>query len=302
MKITTSLIMCFILVCILSGQIHAYFPWAQGPMKEGKSDSGIVGDSYKSIVESLKKLETTYPGLVTLSNLGKTADQQTLYGVIVRKKNIPTKKMIYISGATHGDEYLNIADRLIYAFLDGTNQEFHAFYERGGAFMVIPIFNPYGYSKRVRTNSASKDLNRDYSNILTAVNRFTQKETQLSVKWIDNFLSQTNAQFVLSMDYHCCFNGSLLQPWSHTETPIVPPDRLKQDMLGELLKKQFADAVYGPVTDILWYAPDGTSMDYFYGKYGAIAGAYEGRNTVEANYFNKHVEWFKDIVEEFGNE
>jgi len=300
MKLSTITILA--MTFILSMPSYAFFPWAEGPMKEGKSYSGIEGESYVKIVEGLKKLEIKYPNLVTLSNLGKTANNQNMYGVIIRKKNSPTKKMIYISGATHGDEYLHIADRLIDAFLDYTNEEFHAFYERGGAFMVIPIFNPYGYTKKIRYNSANKDLNRDYSNPLTGVNRFTQKETQLSVDWIDNFLLETNAQFVLSMDYHCCYNGALLQPWSHTATPIAPPDRLKQDMLGELLKTQFPDAIYGPVTDILWYAPDGSSMDYFYGKYGTIAGAYEGRYTVEATYFNKHVQWFKDIVAEFGKE
>ncbi|OFZ47754.1 MAG: hypothetical protein A2381_07110 [Bdellovibrionales bacterium RIFOXYB1_FULL_37_110] len=300
MKLKTSLIS--ILTFMLSLSTYAFFPWAQGPMKEGKSNSGVVGASYKSVVDILTKLEKKYPELVTLDNLGQTADRQNMYGVILRRKNIPTKKMIYISGATHGDEYLNIADRLINAFLDDTNEEFYSFYERGGAFMVIPIFNPYGYTKRVRYNSASKDLNRDYSNPLTGVNRFTQKETQMSVQWIDQFLSKTSAQFVLSMDYHCCFNGALLQPWSHTETPIAPPDRLKQDMLGDLLKKQFDDALYGPVTDILWYAPDGTSMDYFYGKYGTIAGVYEARYGVEASYINKHVAWFKDIVGEFAKE
>ena len=39
---------------------YAFFPWAEGPMKEGKSYSGIEGASYASIVEGLKKMHKCY--------------------------------------------------------------------------------------------------------------------------------------------------------------------------------------------------------------------------------------------------
>lgn len=270
-----------------------------GPGKVGKSDSGIFYPPYQKIVDELVLLEQSYPNFSELINIGKTEDGVDTFGIFIRNGSKTTKKIILITGATHGNEFLNIANRLPEAFLNEDIKEFYDFYKRGGAFFIIPIVNPYGYSNRVRYNANNVDLNRDFTNVITGFERFTQKESQNYADAVEELIDNTNANLKIAMDYHCCYRGALLFPWSYTRNPIPSNDRLELNQMGELLKDQLPNTQYGAVEEILWYGPDGTTMDYLYGKFGTLSMAYEGRHLEEEKYLEKHINWWKDIVTQY---
>lgn len=287
-----------LIIILLTFKAFAFEPIV-GPWKVGKSDSGVQGPSYADMKKTLQTFVNNNQDYASLVNLGESEDGTETLGVLLYNKNITPSKLIVITGATHGNEYLNIVDRLAPAFLDDSNQEFFQFYQRGGAIFVLPVFNPYGYSKRRRYNTNGKDLNRDYSNVVTNVERFTQKETQNISSWVDQFISEKEAEFVLSMDYHCCYYGALLFPWAYTKKPIVSDDRQDFETIGQLMTKYFPGARYGAASELIWYLADGTSQDYWYAKYDVLAFTYEGRYRSEPEYLDKHIAWWAEIVNKF---
>ncbi len=272
-----------------------------GPQKVGKSDSGIKFPKYKDIVAQMESLVRNYPSTSELIRLGKTNKKRIMTGVLLHKIGTPVKKLFVVTGATHGNEYLHIVDRLMFEFVNPAHQEFAEFFEKGGAFFVLPIFNPDGFAKRRRENAKRQDLNRDYDNIITGVTRFTQLETQNMKRWLDNFLGKTSAKFELSIDYHCCYRGSLLFPWGFTKDKIPNSDRQLYNEVGQMMQRHFDDnPEYGAVSEIIWYLADGTSHDYYYAKYGSLSMTYEGRYRSEKDMLSNHVAWWKDIVTRFG--
>jgi hypothetical protein len=105
----------------------------------------------------------------------------------------------------------------------------------------------------------------------------------------------------VTMDYHCCYSGSLLFPWGYTKDKIPQTDRDPLNEIGEMMKKYFGKrAKYGAVSEIIWYLADGTSHDYYYAKYGSLSMTYEGRYRKEKKLLDKHIAWWKDIVARFG--
>lgn len=272
-----------------------------GPEKVGKSDSGIRGVSYEKLVDQMQDLVNKNPQMAERIDIGISAGGTQTHGVLLRNKNVPTKKLFLVTGATHGNEYLNIVDRLMVSFLDIKHPEFQEFFNRGGAFFVLPVFNPDGYSSRNRYNDNMIDLNRDYSNVITDIIRFRENETSNMKQWLEGFLDESEAKFALSMDYHCCYRGALLFPWGYTKSKIPQVDRNKYNEVGEMMKKHFTDNPrYGAVSEIIWYLADGTSHDYYYANHGALAMTYEGRYSDEADLLPEHIKWWKDIVSRFG--
>lgn len=291
----------FTLLLIISTTLSATIK-LQGPEKIGKSDSGIRGSSYQKIVEEMQQLSIDNPHMVEVADLGSSAGGIETYGALLRNSDVPTKKLFLVTGATHGNEYLNIADRLMHAFLDKTNLEFKEFFDRGGAFFVVPVFNPDGYTARERYNANGADLNRDYTNLITDIVRFNENETRNMQNWLDGFLDRTDAKVGVTMDYHCCYKGSLLFPWGFTKDKIPSSDRTRFDEIGNMMQKYFSGRPrYGAVSEIIWYLADGTSHDYYYAKYGSLSMTYEGRYKTEKNMLPEHILWWKNIVSRFGN-
>ncbi len=288
------------LLCIFS--LNAFgFAGVSGPGKVGKSNSGIRGVSYKNMKKNMLKLANSNSNFATVETIGVSENGVETQGILIRDRSIPSQKLILVTGATHGDEYLNIADRLMSAFLNTNNSTFREYYNRGGAFFVLPILNPYGYKKRTRKNVNRIDLNRDFTNVMTNDVLFTQSETRNIAGWIDNYLNVNAAKLILTMDYHCCYNGTLLFPWGYTKDPIPIEDREDFNAVGELMRTSFGSnrIDYGPVGDILWYLANGSSMDYWYAQYGALAMTFEGRYRKESANLQKHIHWWESIISLF---
>src|SRR5687768_7318146 len=112
------------------------------------SDSMIHGPAYNKITEQLGKLAKDHPQEASLVNFGKSASGLPLTLIKIQKKDIkvPNAPAVFISGATHGYEYLGVEDKLPRWFLENKDsEEIKKFLEAGGALYIVPILNPDGY-------------------------------------------------------------------------------------------------------------------------------------------------------------
>jgi len=96
------------------------------------------------------------------------------------------------------------------------------------------------------------------------------------------------------VDYHCCA-GALLHPWSYKKANLPAPDLTAHQQIGKLAD-QYLNLDVGATGQILGYYPMGTTKDYYYSAYGALAFTYEGRYGKEKNYLDRHVGWWNEML------
>lgn len=270
---------------------------------EGKrSDSGIKGPSYEQIEQELISLESAFPQTAERIVYGVSVQGRPLNLLKVARKQIRRRGNRYaafMSGSTHGDEYLNIEDRLPRWFLqaDGKLATVTRYLDQGGVLYLVPIFNPDGYSARSRYNANGRDLNRDFTVARAKVKGFTQPETAQMVAYLAADLQAIGARLSLTVDYHCCI-GALLYPWSFRTSPPIPEeDHKAHQFLGQLMQAQFGkDYAVGTTPDILGYDAKGTSKDSYYENFGARSFTFEGARYVEKDKFELHARWWESML------
>jgi len=264
------------------------------------SDSGITGPSYSKILSEMKRWHETYPGLTELVDFGKSVRGLPLRMMIARKPGrFSDRPTLILSGSTHGDEYLHLEDRLPEALLQQSRQtgSIQRFFDRGGAFVFIPIMNPDGYEARTRENAEGVDLNRDWDWDLAPAGfkGFTQIESQALRRQLERMeLPPYRLHYQISVDYHCCA-GALLYPWAYQAKHIPEADFSRHLAIAQMAS-ELLNIDYGATGEVLGYFPLGTTKDYYYDHYGMLAFTYEGRYGVEDSYFSKHLEWWKKMV------
>lgn len=263
------------------------------------SDSGIHGPAYKEIVGELQDLEKAYPEMAKVVTYGTSHKGRplTLIKIAARNKG-KTLPAIYIGGSIHGDEYLNIEDRLPRWFLEqsGDGGSVGLYLKNGGAIYIAPILNPDGYENRKRVNGAGEDLNRDYTVRQAGVVGLKQPETASLYQFLKEDLSRDNRRLEVAMDYHCCI-GALLYPWSFYGPTLPQVDKDRHAIIGQIMQSSLGrDIKYGQTPVILGYSAKGTSKDFYYETFGARGFTYEGRRGVEDRYFNEHTVMWSEIV------
>lgn len=266
------------------------------------SDSGIKGPPYQKIVDELKDLELTFPETIKVIEYGKSVGGRPLTIVKIQKKGTEKKlPAIYIGGSIHGDEYLNIEDRLPKWFAEQSELKSSVanFLENGGVIYVAPILNPDGYEKRSRTNDLGIDLNRDFTVIEAQVQGLKQPETSALASFLENDLKQENRTLELTMDYHCCIGG-LLYPWSFKGPTLPPEQEIKHLNIVEIMRSTIGGEIkYGTTPNILGYSAKGTSKDFYYEHFGATSFTFEGRRNREDKYFEEHTRMWELILKRF---
>ncbi len=259
------------------------------------SDSGIRGKAYKEIIQDLKNLESQSSFPVNLIKYGETKKGTPLYVV---RLGSPAKKSkaVLISGATHGNEYLNIADRLPEWFAYN-HDEISSFFSNNGVIYIVPIFNPDGYTSIRRENSNGKDLNRDFSLERKKEYRFVENETKSWKNFLDKEIDEFDLNVKLSIDYHCCY-GALLFPWAYTlKIPLEPKPLKEHEALGKFMQSEIDEKyIYGSTGQILWYTPKGTSKDFYYDKFDSLSATFEGEYKIEDKNFDKHTNWWVQMI------
>ena len=267
------------------------------------SDSGIKGPPYQKIVDELKELESTFPEIVNVIEYGRSVGGRPLTIVKIQKKLTIEGKLpaIYIGGSIHGDEYLNIEDRLPKWFAEQSEQKGPVgnFLEKGGVIYIAPILNPDGYEKRSRTNDLGIDLNRDFTVIEAQVEGLKQPETSALAFFLEEDLKKEGRKLEITMDYHCCI-GALLYPWSF-KGPTLPSEQLIKHLnIVEAMKSTVGGEIKsGTTPTILGYSAKGTSKDFYYEHFGATSFTFEGRRNREDKYFDEHTKMWDLILQRF---
>jgi hypothetical protein len=267
------------------------------------ADSNIKGPSYKVIINSLNELSNQYPLKSEIITYGKTEQGRTLSLIKIFDKSWKgdsARKAVVITGATHGWEYLNIADRLPEWVLSTKTEITNTFLKNGGVIYIVPVFNPDGYDNRRRYNSNEVDLNRDYPLPLLDYKGLTQKENIGFITLLENEIKNHNIKIDLNINYHCCgykTNAVFLYPWAHTDSPTPEAKRFMQISKG-------VEAIFDMhnIFSAQWavelYKRKGTATDYFYSVHKADAFNFEGSWGKENLRFNKHTIMLEFLIEQ----
>lgn len=192
-------------------------------MKGILSDSGIRGPSYLEISDNLRQLAMKYPTMAEVIEYGVTPQNRSLLVLKISMKNLQTKtgQAIYIGGSIHGNEYLNIEDRLPAWFLENReNPEIKKYLSNGGVIYIAPILNPDGYDRRERENDHGVDLNRDYTVVKAGVTGFHEIETKNLTNYLIKDLEKSAKKLqglliIIAALVLCCFLGHLQDPKFH---------------------------------------------------------------------------------------
>jgi hypothetical protein len=261
------------------------------------SDSGIQGPKYTEILKKIAAWKATYSEYSTIVDYGTTVQGRPMQLLLVMKPgSFLTRPTLLMSGSTHGNEYLNIEDRLPEELLRKTASPsaVRSFLEKGGAFIFIPILNPDGYDARIRENSHGVDLNRDWDVPPAGYKGFKEVETSALATKLQALSETHHLQYKVTVDYHCCASA-LLYPWSYIDKPLPEEPLLKHKSIGKMAKNYLEIAV-GTTPEILQYFPVGTTKDYYYDKYQALAFTYEGAYGNEQKLLPQHVAWWEAMV------
>ncbi len=263
------------------------------------SDSGIRGPKFRDQIKEMRKVASQYPDLVRLVEYGESRRRNTLTALLFEPQNTMVTKFAVVTGAIHGNEYMNIVDRLSLALLKSPANVLREYISTGGALLVVPIVNPDGYDRRRRGNSRRVDLNRDWPNSTTPKPaQFEEPETKALADWIDSYLQQHPlTKLDLAMDYHCCVDGMLLKPWGYQKGKYLTQaeDERFEYFIEPMLKYFPKPGKVGTPPDLL-YSAQGTTLDYWYAKYGAISLTYEGTRRKEKDYLQYQVLWWEDML------
>ena len=264
------------------------------------SDSGIDGPPYREIYDNMGALAAQSSNWATVADYGVTPGGQDMRLIKIQAPGANRQNprpAVLISGSTHGNEYLNIEDRLPQWFLENrrTSAGLTRFLNAGGVVYIIPIVNPDGYDRDTRGNNNGVDLNRDFDLIPTGDTGFREVETRSLAEFLERDFSAENVELKVSVDYHCC-DGSLLFPWSYT-MDALPADvydghmAIAQAMLNDIDRTYR----YGSTGQILGYTPRGTSKDYYFARFGALSFTFEGNYRTEHQRFAAHTVWWDHI-------
>ena len=271
------------------------------------SDSGIDAPPYHAVQEELQNLASTYGSLATLIHYGVTAQNRELSLLKIQKSILESGGLhaaVLITEATHGNESLDLVDRMARRFLEQLDKAdtklpgLQQFIDGGGIVYLVPVFNPDGYELHQRLNANYRDLNRDYPDLQDNLNDgFTQKETKAIGQFLEDAAGQ-GVRLKLSLDYHCC-GGMILYPWSHQPQGGQPPKDLKtfQHVARDIMLPALAeDYGIGTPLEEVGYEALNSSIDYYYLKYGTLAFGFEGRGGSENSRLDQHVKMWDDLL------
>lgn len=292
----------YLLLLVLSFSTYAYHPPHKSHLNivDGdslKSDSGIRGPKFSEQVDIMKTTANKFENAKYIQ-YGASLKNKPLSALLFTPKSGSPKKLSIITGAIHGNEYLNIVDRLPEALLASPKKSMQKYLANGGAVLFVPIVNPDGYDRRRRGNSRWVDVNRDWPNPADNKPRLKQPESSELAKWIDDYVLNNGLKVDIAVDYHCCVNGTLLLPWGykkgeHMSTMNAARSKKMENFFINSFKSY---GNIGTPPDIL-YSAVGTTLDYWHEKYDAISFTYEGRRNSEQKYLPNHVMWWNLMFE-----
>ena len=261
--------------------------------------SGINGafHSYKEIEQDLLAIESAYPNLARVIDIGDSLENRNIYALKI-SDNVQMEEdeaRILFLGCHHAREWISVeVPFLIGKYLVenyATNSEIKELVDRSEIW-IIPLVNPDGleysihfyryWRKNMRDNgdgSYGVDLNRNYgfkwgydnagsspipfSGVYRGKSPFSEPETQA----IRDLFTQKNFQALITYHSH---SQVILYSWGYTKEPSY-----KNGLLANLAKEM--SALMEPVNGRLYeygqagdffYLTNGDTTDWSFGVYG----------------------------------
>lgn len=263
-------------------------------------DSGITRPSYDSVMKAYDDFAAKSGGLMEYVEYGKSVSGKPLKVAKIYDKSIAvssgSRPALLISEGIHGNEYLNITDRLPEEFLiKKTASKFRDFMAKGGILYMVPILNPDGFSDGARENSNGQDLNRNFTIKAAGNNGFTEPETKNLTAYMAKEAQAMSFTLHASMEYHCCIGG-LIHPWAYTSRAMDADQLQRHQPVAAMVKELFGYNA-GTVREIVGYDAVGGSDDYYLETYGKRSFSFEGSEGSEHQNLAKHVDLWNRIME-----
>ena len=273
---------------------------AFGGLDPHRSDSGIYGPKYEVILDDMERLQNENPDIVRLIDYGKSIKGRPLRMMVIMggTQRLEKRPALLVTGATHGNEYLGIADHLpekLVQLARRRNSIVNQYLRIGGTLVFVPILNPDGYAARQRGNAKGKDLNRDWDIKTANFKGFKEVESRSLALYLLTLEQQLQIKFDIIVDYHCCL-GAIIHPWSYQKKFISDKDRQTHQRVAGMANESGLNVKIGSAGELIWYLPMGTTNDHHYIERNAISLTYEGRGRIEKDNLPKHVNWFQLMI------
>ncbi len=223
-------------------------------------------DRYHSIQDARDYMEAAAQensDIATFLSMGESKEGRQLGYLKITKSKLPNTPVIYINGATHGNEKITSEGVLAlqnYLITNQSDGNVSAILENY-VLVLQPIVNPDSFKSGLRQNAQGIDINRDFS--------FPRRSTEKSFKSeearkIKEFVDAHTIRAAIT--YHSGMLG-VLWPWCHTK---VPPEDAP---LFEKLTRKTAHSM-GMTTykqSYQDYPTGGELIDYLYMSQKALA-------------------------------
>lgn len=268
------------------------------------------GPEYDHMLAYFYRLAQQNPEMMRVVEYGESVAGQPLIAIRLgdqRSDSQSSRPAMLVTGVTHGHEYMNIVDQLP-AWALSKQQPLKSYFDEGGLFYIVPIFNPDGYQANDRYNKNKVDLNRDFDILPINTPKLTQPETKYFADFLEREITKQNAKLHYAISYHCCGRGEtgkgwgdiaeLGYPWAYTKIALPENELKRYETVSEQIKKVFdnKNILIDSWANIL-YKAQGVASDYYYAKYGALSFVFEGMEGFEKQRIEKHFEMWRVLTE-----
>ena len=272
------------------------------PARQPQAAGGINGDfhDYFEVEQELKALESEFPGLAALCDLGDSLEGRQIYGLKLSAnvQSDENEARIIFLGCHHAREWISVEVPLLFARYAlehyASDAAIKGLLDRSEIW-VVPLTNPDGLEYSIHTyrywrknrrdngdGSFGVDLNRNYdyawglddegsspdpdSAVYRGASPFSEPELQ-AVRDL-----MTSRPFQALISFHN-YSQTILYPWGYTEALAPDTDRLGElaaGMAGRIQAVNGRMYSYGPAGSSL-YLTNGETTDWAYGVFGTMA-------------------------------
>lgn len=250
--------------------------------------------TYTELTSELQNIESSYPSIAKLYNLGTSVQGRTLWGLkITDNPDIEENEAeVRICGNHHGNELMSIELPLMLAWYLVDNYASDPYIQDlvdNRETWIIPMVNPDGRTMNTRYNANGIDLNRDYGYMWDgeggSPSEFSQPETKVMRNHaLDNC-------FVLSLSFHC--SGDIVNyVWNYKGQPVAD-----NDVVVDLSNQYGSHNGYWVVEGFDWYQTRGDTNDFSYGCRGDIDWTIEVQTSNIPQAWNYNRDAMLEIIE-----
>jgi hypothetical protein len=250
--------------------------------------------TYSELTAELQDIESTYPSIAKLYDLGSSVQGRTIWGLkITDNPDIEENEAeVRICGCHHGNEIMSVELPLMLAWYLVDNYAIDPHIQNlvdNREIWIIPLVNPDGREMTTRYNANGVDLNRDYGYMWGAEGQspapFSQPETQV----IRKHALENN--FVFSLSFHT--SGDIVNYiWNYKGEPVED-----NDVVVELSEQYGSHNGYWVVEGYDWYQTRGDTNDFSYGCRGDIDWTIEVQNSDIPQAWNYNRDAMLEIIE-----